>query len=477
MRILFVTTELYPLVKAGGLGDVADALPQALARLGHDVVVLLPCYSSSWRKEATRLARVRDNGRLLELPRPDRRYRTWLLETPGFLRRRGRPYTDVKGVPHGDDAPRYNELCRAAAAIAGGLKGIDWRPDVVHCHEWQTGLTPVWMMLERTGVPSVFTIHNLAHQGVFHASVMGQLGLPPWLFHYEALEYYGAMSFIKGGLVFADRLTTVSPTYAEEILTPGQGMGLHGVLQTRRHDLVGILNGLDREAWNPRTDAALPARYDARRLAGKAHARTALARELGLETSEHGRLPLAAFVGRLVPQKGIDLLLADIGRLLALTAGVVVLGQGMPEYHHLLEQAAKRWRGRLSVSFEFDDGLARRIYAGADVLLMPSRFEPCGLAQLIAMRYGTIPVVHGVGGLADTVVDASAANLADGTATGFVFHESTPDALLTAMGRVESLYGAPGAWHDLVRNAMQARFDWSASAKKHLAVYRSAMER
>lgn len=470
LRILFATAEMAPLVKVGGLGDVAGTLPGALAARGHDVRVLLPAYAPELLERASELARLpRGAGRLLERHGGGLACPVWLLATPGFLRRGGRPYVNRAGRPWADNAVQFGRLARTVADIAAGRMALDWRPDVVHCNDWHTALTPVWMRLEEQPAAAVFTIHNLGYMGRFPASVLARLRLPVALNHPEALEFHGDIAFIKGGLRYAEQITTVSPRHAEEIRTPEFGAGLDGLLRARGDRLSGILNGLDYDTWNPATDAHLVHHFDGDDSAGKALERGALLRELGLA---EGREPLLAWVGRLTAQKGADVLVAALGELMQRTVRLVILGSGDRTTEQALQRAARHWPGRLAVRTGFDEALAHRIYAGADMLLMPSRSEPCGLAQLCAMRYGTLPLVRPVGGLADTVIDAAGDPV---RGTGLHIRGNDAAALTVAVDRAVGWYADGAHWARLRGNAMRQRFDWETSARQYEEVYHAAL--
>jgi starch synthase len=469
-RILFVATEVHPYLKVGGLADVAAGLPKALAQLGHEARVLVPATAAALKalrgKGAEALPTtwpgMARGSRILEAPLAGRRARVWLLDTPGFRRRTGTPYQDAKGADYPDDALRYDELARAAAALAAGNAGLDWRPTVVHCNEWHTGLVPVRMLLQRVPTACVFTIHNLGYQGLFRAADFAALKLPAWLWHPQALEFHGRMNFMKAGLVFSDKLNAVSPGYAREILTRESGAGLEDLLRQRAADLGGILNGIDMDAWDPAHDSALAAKFDAAHPAGKAANRAALLGEFGLAAGDR---MLIGLVARLVPQKGIDLFLEALPALLRLPVSCVVLGSGDAALQAALGAAAKRHSDRLAVRLGYDEALARRIYAGCDAFLMPSRFEPCGLSQLYAMRYGTLPIVHRTGGLADTVHDASAPR-----ADGFVFGKPSAAALTEGVQRALAQSRRP-AWARMQRRAMTRDFSWERSAEAYLKLY------
>jgi starch synthase len=467
LRVLFVSTEFRPLLKVGGLADVSTELPAALAALGHDVRVLLPRIAGMPGGE--RVGKVPGIGRILEHRDGTNGVRLWLLDTPGF-RRRSRLYAREDGSAWPDDAERFDELCRVGALLADDALGMDWRADVVHANDWACGLLPLRLQLGRVPAASVFAIHNLAHQGLFSLETAARLGLPGWVQHPDALEFWDRLSLIKAGLNFADRLVTVSPRYAREIQMPALGEGLDGLLRRRSSHLHGILNGIDRRCWDPRRDPALAAGFGPANLAGKARCKQALLAELGFP-SDAADAPLAAMVTRLVLQKGIDLVLDALPHLLARGLRLVVLGSGEAALQDALRDASARHPGQVVVRFDFDDALARRIYAGSDLFLMPSRFEPCGLGQLIALRYGSVPVVHAVGGLADTVQEPDAGR--DGN--GFCFDQATSADLCRAIDRALEAYSRRDAWKALVQRALASRFDWKGSARTYVDVYRRAI--
>ncbi|MBM4201985.1 MAG: glycogen synthase GlgA, partial [Gammaproteobacteria bacterium] len=351
--------------------------------------------------------------------------------------------------------------------------GLGWKPDLVHCNDWQTGLIPPLLADEPARPATIFTVHNMAYQGVFPHEVFVRLGLPRWLWSPDALEFYDQMSFIKGGLVFSDRINTVSPTYAEEIQTDEFGCGLQGLLRKRRNDLRGILNGIDDAHWNPASDPLIEARYDVTSLEQKAVNKAALRRELGLHDSPDRAL--AVLVGRLVQQKGIDLVVDAIPELIEAGVQIGVLGTGDPVYEQRLVQAVKRYPGQVGVRIGYDEALAHRAEAGADLFLMPSRFEPCGLNQMYSQRYGTVPVVRRVGGLADTVEDANPTNLTLGRASGILFHEPSPAALVQAVQRALVIYRQPAAWQKLQTTGMCKDFSWRQSARQYVELYHAAI--
>lgn len=470
LEILFVTPELDPLLKVGGLADVARALPRALAARGHRVRILLPRIASM--PAGQRLARLGSDLALRRLEGEDG-VEVLLFEHPA-LTRRERLYQQADGRPWDDDPEAFDAFARCAAALAGDRLGLGWKADVVHGHDWPCGLVPVHLMLAGVAAASVFTIHNLAHHGDFEGTTCARLGLPGWLMHPEAMEFWGCFSFIKGGLKFSDWLTTVSPRYAREILGPERGEGLDGVLRSRAERLEGILNGLDYRLWDPWRDPHIAQRYSASRPGGKATCRAALLAQHRLDGLADGA-PLLGWIGRLYAQKGVDLLLEALPAIVARGLGLVLLGSGEPWAERALIEAAARWPRQVAVSIGYDEAEAHRIHAGADLFLMPSRYEPCGLTQLCALRYGALPVVHAVGGLADTVVDASPEALAERRATGFSFEGANAGALLAALERACRLYREAEPWSALQARAMRARFDWSRAAQRYESCYDKAL--
>jgi len=487
MRILFVASEVFPLVKTGGLADVVGALPPALRAHGLDARVLVPGYPAvlgagiAWR----------DLGRVDGLPGPggwldgrilagrleggtDGGLDLMVLDQPALYGRAGNPYTGPDGRDWPDNAFRFAALSRAAARIGLAGAGDGWRPDVVHAHDWQAGLAPAYLVFEPDGRPrpaTVTTIHNIAFQGVFDAGLLGALALPPRSFTMEGLEYYGGIGFLKAGLFYADRITTVSPTYADEITTPDGGMGLDGLLRKRRGDLVGLLNGIDTRIWNPAADPALPAPYDAGRIEAKAASKAALQHRMGLAVRADA--PLFGVVSRLTWQKGLDLVLQALPGLLGAGGQLAVLGSGDRELEDRFRAYADAHKGAVGLVLGYDEPLSHLIQAGSDALLVPSRFEPCGLTQMYALRYGTVPVVRRVGGLADTVRDGDETDIRQGRATGFTFERATVDELEWAVGRAVGLYGRPDLWRGLQRNGMACDNSWEHAAKDYAALYRS----
>ena len=480
-KILFVASEALPLMKTGGLGDVCGSLPQALDTLGADVRLLLPGYRDALQ-QAGRLKTVAQfhlpslaqQVTLLEGRLPGTRVKVWLIDFPPAYDRPGNPYLNAHGHPWHDNAARFALLAEVAVAIARGAVGLPWRPEVVHAHDWQAGLVPALLAQEPTRPATVFTIHNLAYQGVFPYDTFQSLRLPASLWSLHALEFHGQMSFIKGGIAFADRITTVSPTYAREIQTPEHGYGMDGLLRHRAARLSGILNGIDMRAWNPARDPHLDSPYSARQLAHKIQNKTALQQEFSLRVD--AAPALFGMVSRLVDQKGVDLLLEALPTLLRLPLQLVVLGTGDTQHEQALRAQAALYPDQLAVLVGYDEAIAHRIQAGADFFLMPSRFEPCGLSQLYSLRYGTIPIVRRVGGLADTVVDADSMHIAAGTATGIVFEEASAEALTVAVQRALALQSEPRNWKKVQQTGMRQDFSWHHSATEYLELYETAIK-
>jgi starch synthase len=480
LRVLQVCSELYPLLKTGGLADVCGALPSALGRRGCEVRVLLPAFPAikSGVADAQPLApafALPEDARLLHGTLADGTH-VYLIDAPMYGHG-ANPYVGADGLPHGDSHRRFALLGRVAAQMAEGLDP-GWQPEVIHAHDWHAGLAPVYLQAasarhRRRLAGSVFTIHNLAFQGVFPMAVASELDLPAEFFGMRGLEFWGQLSFMKGALVHADKLTTVSPTYAREIQEEEQGCGLDGVLRERAADLSGILNGVDPAVWSPDTDPGIAKRYAIRKTAGKAACSAALQAEFGLAAQREA--PLFGIVSRLTDQKGINLVLAGLEELLGRGAQLVVLGSGDARLEAELRAAAAAHPTQVALRLGYDEALAHRIVAGADVILVPSRFEPCGLTQLYGLRYGTLPLVRRVGGLADSVVDCALENLADGIATGFVFDRFDVDDYRAAVRRACALYARPTEWRRVQATAMGQNFDWDAAAGRYAAVYRSVI--
>lgn len=484
MKVLHVISELFPLVKTGGLGDFGYSLPHALAALDADVRLLLPAYGDVLRavhapREVARLevpvAGTTRAFRVLEALPEGFTVPVWLADCPALYDRPGNPYVDAHGNDWPDNAERFSAFAQLAARLATGAAPGGWRPDVVHCHDWQTGLVPAFLRLDSQPPRSVFTIHNLAFGGHFSHAEFQRLQLPSHWWQLDGVEFFGGFSMLKAGLVYADFITTVSRTYAKEILTPAFGHGMDGVLRHYSWKLRGILNGIDHAIWDPAGDRLLARNYGIEdREAGRAANRAALYAALEWEPAAAVRdQPLFGSVGRLAEQKGSDLLAEAAGRLLSqLKAAFVIIGDGQQAYIDRLAALQARFPDRVRLFVGYSERLAHLVEAAADFFVMPSRYEPCGLNQLYSLCYGTPPVVHHTGGLADTVIDATEDNLRGGSATGVVFQQPDAGALHTALLRAVALYHHPRYWTQVQRTAMVQDFSWRESALQYLEMYK-----
>ena len=478
LRVLSVASEVFPLIKTGGLADVTGALPGALAPQGVQVRTLLPGYPQvietleggesvhKWRNLFGGPARLLSGtAKTLDM---------LVLDAPHLFRRPGNPYVDATGKDWPDNAERFAALSFVAAEVGRGLLGGYW-PDVVHAHDWQAGLVPAYLRYGKASKsarrpPSVITVHNLAFQGQFPATLLEKLGLPKEAFTMEGVEYYGQIGFLKAGLALADHITTVSPTYAVEIQGSEMGMGLDGLLRHRAQSLTGILNGIDAHIWDPAADTHLVGRYDEKKLEVRKRNKAAIRKAFNLTTDETA--PLITVVSRLAWQKGMDILLAALPRLLGEGAQLVLLGAGDTTLQTEFTAAAARYRGKVGIVLGYNEGLSHLLQGGADAILIPSRFEPCGLTQLYGLRYGTVPIVARVGGLADTIIDANDAALAAGVATGFQFSPVTSDALGTAVARAVRVYRDPVAWRAMQQRGMATDVSWRRPAMQYAALYK-----
>lgn len=478
MRVLHAAAEIFPLVKTGGLADVLGALPPALASAGADVRVLLPGLPAIadavlHQKRIAEFGPLFGAGRItLRLGQlPYSHLGAYVIDAPYLYRRPGSPYQSGDGSEWSDNLQRFALLGWIGAHLAAGELDPGWAPQVLHAHDWHAAMACAYMAAHPgTSAASVFTVHNLAYQGLFPQQEFGQLGLPARFMQSHGVEFHGQLSFMKAGLKYARRVTTVSPSYAAEIATHEFGCGLDGVVRGRGGDVSGILNGVDGAVWDPAGDAALAARYSATDLAGKPRCKAALQRELGL--AERPEAPLLGVVSRLTAQKGLDLVLAALPGMLRQGAQLALQGSGDPVLEAAFTAAAFAYPGQVAVRIGYDEPLAHRLIAGADLILVPSRFEPCGLTQLYGLRYGTLPVVRRVGGLADTVVDCALENLADNLATGFVFERFDLADYNAALRRACALFRRPGEWREVQQRAMAQDFGWGAAAAQYAALYR-----
>lgn len=478
MNILFATSELYPLVKTGGLADVSYSLPVALRELGQQITLILPGYRSVKSKlgQPVREYRLEDaflhpDVKLCEYQDKHLGMPLFLVESDVLYDRDGGPYVRSDGESWEDNPDRFTQFCRVVVCVlSGGCAGLGRRFDVVHCNDWQTGLIPALIKVQELPVKSIFTIHNLAYQGVYSYDVFRHLDLPESWWSLDALEFYGNFSFLKAGVVFSDWVTTVSPTYAEEILREPAACGMGGLLQHHRQKLVGILNGADYDVWNPATDPSIRFHFDLDTLENKQKTKLDLQRQAGLRLSKSS--PLIGVVSRLVDQKGIDWVLHAMEALQAEKIQWVVLGSGQREYEQQLLELAKANPKTIAVTLGYDETLAHQIEAGCDLFAMPSRYEPCGLNQIYSLRYGTLPIVRRTGGLADTVVDATEDSLRQGTATGFVFDEPEAEAFTDTVRRASGWYRKRKTWQKMQTTAMEQRFDWQQSAQAYLELYK-----
>jgi starch synthase len=478
LTIAMAASEALPYAKSGGLADVAGALPGHLARLGHRVLLFVPYY----RETRARFAHLPRAHEPLDLAFPDHEVRVELLRhepAPGvsvvLVREdaafdRPRLYGTADG-DYWDNAGRFALFCRAVLA---GLQALEERPDVIHVHDWQTALLPLYLRHRPdlagplAGTPSLITVHNLSYQGLFPPSAMSYAGIPPELFHLHGVEFYGQLNLLKGGLLYADAISTVSRRYSEEIRTPAFGERLDGVLRDRSSALHGILNGVDYAAWDPETDPHLPARYGAAALSGKARCKEELLRAFALDPDPTA--PLFGTISRMADQKGFDLIAAALPALMSTGVRYCILGSGDRRYEEQFLGMARAYPGRLAVRIGYDEPLAHLIEAGADCDLMPSRFEPCGLNQMYSLRYGTIPVVRAVGGLVDTVEHFDPGR---GSGTGFLFRDYDVNGLLWAVREALRAFARPQDWARLRANALAADFSWEASARRYAELYRT----
>ena len=511
LKILIACPEVVPFAKTGGLADVAGALPKALHVLEHDARVVMPYYpramprhTESVPPDGTVLQRVRSmrrqasghmaihtvvissafavrvgdslyTARLLEGRFPGTRIPVYFIDAPFFFDRDG--LYQENGIDYEDNVERFAFFSKAALE---GLKTIGWRPDLIHCNEWQTALIPAYLRTTYSedeflqGIATLFAIHNIGYQGIFPAEKFPLTGLDPSLFSMEGLEFYGNMNLLKAGLVLGDILCTVSPTYSVEIQTQEFGYGLDGLLRKRRADLYGVLNGIDYSVWNPAVDLHIEKNYNLNDMSGKVACKRALQKKLDLPRID---VPLFSVISRLADHKGLDLVAAIMDRFLDMDIQFVLLGTGDPKYHSVFQEIGRRYPRKTAITIGFDDALAHQIEAGADVILMPSRYEPCGLNQLYSLRYGTVPIVRRTGGLADSIRDATPVTITTGDGTGFVFDEPTPEAFLGAIGRAMEAYQDFDTWRKIQLNGMKKDFSWHSATREYINLYEKAIRK
>ena len=475
MKILSVASEVFPLVKTGGLADVAGALPAALSKQGVNVITLLPGYPAVMKAleefEVAYASEKLFGGAARLLWGKARGLELFVLDAPHLYDRPGNPYLGPDGKDWPDNSQRFAALSLIAAEIGRGSVA-DFVPEIIHCHDWQAGLVPAYVRYGG-GPKTVMTVHNLAFQGHFPASIFGTLGLPPKAFGIEGVEYFGGVGYLKAGLQCADAITTVSPTYAREILTVEDGMGLDGLLRVRSNVVHGIVNGIDTDIWNPANDANITQSYTAKQLARREANKRAIEKRLSLEAGDG---LLYCIVSRLTLQKGMDLVAAALPKLIDLGGRLAILGSGDAVLEGSLKAAMANYPGRVGIATAYDEPLSHLLQAGSDAILIPSRFEPCGLTQLYGLRYGCVPVVARVGGLADTVVDANDAALSASAATGVQFSPVTQEALEYALERTSALYADKATWVSLQQAGMKSDVSWTRSATRYAELYRALLK-
>lgn len=479
-KVLFASSEVHPLIKTGGLADVSASLPIALHNNGHDVRIMLPAYRQCLEAlaEIRTVATIKLDGfhlpiEILQSTLPDTNVTLLLVHSPEHFDRDGGAYGPKSGGDWQDNAARFALFSRAIAAVAMDQTGLDWQPDILHCNDWQTGLAPALIADLPNRPATIFTIHNLAYQGLYPRTTFDMLDLPMSFWHSEGLEFYDMLSFMKGGLIYSDHITTVSPTYAAEICTYEFGYGLEGLLAERAKQgrLTGIINGIDLDEWNPETDTAISKNYSADTVRNKSKNKTAIQQYFSLPLNDEALV--IGLISRLVAQKGVDLSIDAIATLLDQGENIqlVCLGSGEASYEQDLRVLRARYPNKVGVTIGYDEQLAHQIEAGADVFLMPSRFEPCGLNQLYSLRYGTLPIVRNTGGLADSVVDAAGDNLKNNVATGFKFDAATAEALEETLLRATTLFRHPRIWRRIMLTAMAQDYSWEKSAHTYNDLY------
>ena len=484
MRVLFATSEAYPLIKTGGLADVSGALPKAISQLPNfkgDIKLLLPAYSAvlAKLKAVKTIANVSVLGQdcaIISGLMPDSDIEVIAIKNAALYERTGGPYSDENGIDWPDNPLRFGVLSRVASLLCSTNSPLkNWLPDLIHCNDWQTGLAPLYMkLLDDSKTKSILSIHNIAFQGCFNANWLKQLELPAAHFHINGFEYHEQISFLKAGLFYADKLSTVSPTYAQEIQTTEFGFGLEGLLQTRSDDLIGILNGIDADEWNPATDGHLPKNYSNKRIIGKHAVKHALQQQLGLNIKANA--PILGIVSRLTHQKGLDLLPSIMPKLVELGCQFAILGSGEKKLEASFNALAERYPTQVSMNTGYHEHLSHNIMAGSDLFIMPSRFEPCGLNQLYGLAYGTPPIVSNTGGLADSVCDTTNLTLKNNSATGFVIKNVSSASLLVTIQHALTIWQDKKTWRKIQKNGMSQDISWISSAKPYLSFYQQAFK-
>jgi starch synthase len=477
MKVLFATSEMFPLIKTGGLADVSGALPLALAHVGVDVRLVMPRYANIKAELIESEAKIGTHeilGQPIKITRASLStgHIVYLVDHPVFSARQGNPYMGPDGNTWHDNPDRFGLFCRAVVALSTGLYEDEWQPDIIHSNDWQTGLIPA-LLSESSSPKNIFTIHNLAYQGVFDRPTFERLGLPWSLWRADALEYWGNMSFMKAGIVFSEFITTVSHTYAQEIQTPEFGYGLDGLLHHKQGQLKGILNGIG-DDWNPQTDRLLESQFSTEDMSGKAIIKENIQRELGLAVD--ASTPLVTYVGRLVEQKGIDLLIQAIETMKNTSAQFAVLGAGEHRFEHALRSLAAKYPDKIAVVIGYDEKLAHRLEAAGDAFIMPSRFEPCGLNQMYSLRYGALPIVHRVGGLADTVTHITPESIQDGSASGIVIDHLDVTAIHWAIEYFIEIFNNQNLYKKIQLHGMKKDFGWITSANEYKKIYSIALK-
>ncbi|NOT66582.1 MAG: glycogen synthase GlgA [Methylotenera sp.] len=479
MKVLFVSSEVFPLIKTGGLADVSGSLPIALQRLGVDVRLLMPGYPAVLNKltdlhEIAVLENlpVINTATLLMGVIKDTQVKVMVIQSASLYERDGGPYADANGMEWLDNPVRFGILSKVAAILSGANSPVkNWQPDIVHCNDWQTGLAPAYMKLvEQSPAKSMISLHNMAFQGCYAPTWLSTLALPRTNFTLEGFEYHGQLSFLKAGIFYADAITTVSPSYAKEIQTPAFGFGLEGLLSKRGDEIKGILNGIETDEWNPATDEYLIAKYSAEKLAGKKLVKRALQERLGLHIDADA--PLLGIVSRLTHQKGLDMLVPIMQDLIDAGCQLALLGNGDTQLENAFRHIAINNLGRVSVTIGYNEPLSHQVMAGCDMFIMPSRFEPCGLNQLYGLAYGTPPIVNATGGLADSVIDTNIITYKNKTANGFVMSEASSASLLHCIKQALNIFkNDAAAWRQIQKNGMLQNLSWDKSALEYLAEY------